>query len=97
MKTMDVLRSAMAEVDAYYKEHGIFQDKFSFGASLALIVIIIRETVQDRCEVPHGFTLFDWQSPLQLRKPEFLRGQPQDFLPRLVSERNLIQKNLQVL
>ena len=39
MKTMDALNSAMAEVDAYYKERGIFQDKFGFGASLALIVI----------------------------------------------------------
>ena len=29
----------MAEVDAYYKERGIFQDKFGFGASPALIVI----------------------------------------------------------
>jgi nicotinamidase-related amidase len=36
---MDALRSAMAEVDAYYKERGIFQDKFGFGASPALIVI----------------------------------------------------------
>jgi maleamate amidohydrolase len=33
------LHSAMAEVDAYYKERGIFQDKFGFGASPALIVI----------------------------------------------------------
>jgi maleamate amidohydrolase len=39
MKTVDVLRAAMAEVDAYYKERGIFQDKFGFGASPALIVI----------------------------------------------------------
>jgi maleamate amidohydrolase len=39
MKTIDALRSAMAEVDAYYKQRGIFQDKFGFGASLALIVI----------------------------------------------------------
>ena len=29
----------MAEVDAYYKERGIFQEKFGFGASPALIVI----------------------------------------------------------
>src|SRR5262245_23083765 len=39
MKTMDALRSAFAEVDAYYKERGIFQEKFGFGASPALIVI----------------------------------------------------------
>jgi len=39
MKTVDALRSAMADVDAYYKERGIFQDRFGFGASPALIVI----------------------------------------------------------
>jgi len=39
MKTVDALRSAMAEVDAYYRERGIFQDRFGFGASPALIVI----------------------------------------------------------
>src|SRR5258706_9557419 len=39
MKTIKALRSAMAEVDAYYKERGIFQGKFGFGASPALIVI----------------------------------------------------------
>lgn len=39
MKTIDALRSAMAEVDAYYKERGIFQDKFGFGVSAALAVI----------------------------------------------------------
>ena len=39
MKTIDALRSAMAEVDAYYKERGIFQEKFGFGAAPALIVI----------------------------------------------------------
>src|SRR6185503_2409991 len=39
MKTIDALRSTMAEVDAYYKERGIFQDKFGFGASPALVVI----------------------------------------------------------
>src|SRR5688572_28548839 len=39
MKTMAALHSAMAEVDAYYKERGIFQDKFGFGSSPALIVI----------------------------------------------------------
>src|SRR5438552_16842052 len=39
MKTMDALRCAMAEVDAYYNERGIFQDKFGFGVNPALIVI----------------------------------------------------------
>ena len=39
MKTMDALLSVTAEIDAYYKERGIFQDKFGFGASPALIVI----------------------------------------------------------
>ena len=37
--TIDALRFAMAEVDAYYQERGLFQDKFGFGASPALIVI----------------------------------------------------------
>src|SRR6516164_348310 len=39
---MDVLaglRAAMAEVDAYYKERGIFQDRFGFGQRPALVVI----------------------------------------------------------
>jgi hypothetical protein len=36
LKPMDALLSAMAEVDACYKERGNFQDKFGFGASPAL-------------------------------------------------------------
>ena len=39
---MDVLaglRAAMSEVDAYYKERGIFQDRFGFGRRPALLVI----------------------------------------------------------
>jgi maleamate amidohydrolase len=36
---MEALRSAMVEIDAYYNERGIFQDKFGFGVSPALIVI----------------------------------------------------------
>jgi nicotinamidase-related amidase len=39
---MDVLaglRAAIAEVDAYYKERGIFQDRFGFGQRPALVVI----------------------------------------------------------
>ncbi len=39
MDPMDGLRSAMAAVDAYYKEHGIFQGKFGFGKRPALVVI----------------------------------------------------------
>lgn len=39
MTTRDSLRAALAEVDAYYKERGIFQGKFGFGVSPALIVI----------------------------------------------------------
>ena len=39
MTTRDAVRAAMAEVDAYYKERGIFQGKFGFGVSPALIVI----------------------------------------------------------
>jgi nicotinamidase-related amidase len=36
---MTMLQAAMAEVDAYYRERGIFQDRFGFGSSPALIVI----------------------------------------------------------
>jgi len=39
MTSRDALRAALAEVDAYYKERGIFQGKFGFGVSPALIVI----------------------------------------------------------
>jgi nicotinamidase-related amidase len=36
---MEGLRAAMAAVDAYYKERGIFQGRFGFGQRPALIVI----------------------------------------------------------
>jgi nicotinamidase-related amidase len=36
---MEGLRAAMAAVDAYYKERGIFQGRFGFGQSPALVVI----------------------------------------------------------
>ena len=39
MSALQGLRAAMAEVDAYYKERGIFQDRFSFGQRPALVVI----------------------------------------------------------
>src|SRR5262245_51867166 len=39
MDTMGGLRSAMAAVDAYYKDRGIFQGRFGFGRSPALVVI----------------------------------------------------------
>jgi maleamate amidohydrolase len=39
MTALDGLRAAMAEVDAYYKERGIFQGQFGFGDRPALIVI----------------------------------------------------------
>jgi nicotinamidase-related amidase len=39
MDAMEGLRAAMAAVDAYYRERGIFQERFGFGASPALIVI----------------------------------------------------------
>ena len=39
MTPMEHLRAAMTAVDAYYKEHGIFQGRFGFGANPALIVI----------------------------------------------------------
>jgi maleamate amidohydrolase len=39
MDPMEGLRAAMAAVDAYYKERGIFQGRFGFGQSPALVVI----------------------------------------------------------
>lgn len=39
MSPLESLRTAMADVDAFYKERGIFQGKFGFGARPALIVI----------------------------------------------------------
>jgi nicotinamidase-related amidase len=39
MNALNALRAAMAEVDAYYKERGIFQDHFGFGRRPALVVI----------------------------------------------------------
>ena len=39
MDVMAGLRAAMAEVDAYYKGRGIFQDRFGFGQRPALVVI----------------------------------------------------------
>jgi nicotinamidase-related amidase len=39
MDPMEGLRAAMAAVDAYYKERGIFQGRFGFGRRPALVVI----------------------------------------------------------
>src|SRR6266700_555917 len=39
MTALDRMRTAMAEVDAFYKERGIFQDRFGFGQRPALVVI----------------------------------------------------------
>src|SRR6476620_4686103 len=39
MDPTDGLRAAMAVVDAYYRERGIFQGRFGFGASPALVII----------------------------------------------------------
>jgi nicotinamidase-related amidase len=39
MDALTGLRAAMAEVDAYYKERGIFQGRFGFGDSPALVII----------------------------------------------------------
>jgi nicotinamidase-related amidase len=39
MDNLDALRAALAGVDAYYKERGIFQGRFGFGERPALIVI----------------------------------------------------------
>ena len=39
MNPMEGLRAAMAAVDAYYKERGIFQGRFGFGQNPALVII----------------------------------------------------------
>ena len=39
MDPMEGLRAAMAAVDAYYGERGIFQERFGFGESPALVII----------------------------------------------------------
>src|SRR5215210_8055023 len=39
MTPLEHLRAAMADVDAYYTKQGIFQEKFGFGQSPALVVI----------------------------------------------------------
>jgi maleamate amidohydrolase len=39
MDTMKGLQAALAEVDAFYKERGIFQSRFGFGHKPALVVI----------------------------------------------------------
>src|SRR5207248_7574646 len=39
MDPMEGLRAAMAAVDAYYKERGIFQGRFGFGKCPAVVVI----------------------------------------------------------
>jgi nicotinamidase-related amidase len=46
MDPMDGLRAAMAAVEAYYKQRGIFQGRFGFGQSPALVVI----------DMAHGWT-----------------------------------------
>jgi len=39
MSPLEGLRAAMSAVDAYYKQRGIFQGRFGFGARPALVVI----------------------------------------------------------
>ncbi len=39
MTPLEALRLAMTETERYYRERGIFQDKFGFGARPALVVI----------------------------------------------------------
>jgi nicotinamidase-related amidase len=39
MNPLEALKTATAAVDAYYKDRGIFQDRFGFGAQPALVVI----------------------------------------------------------
>ncbi len=46
MDPLEGLRAAMAAVDAYYKERGIFQGRFGFGKCPALVVI----------DMAHGWT-----------------------------------------
>ena len=46
MNPMEGLRAAMAAVDAFYKERGIFQGRFGFGHCPALVVI----------DMAHGWT-----------------------------------------
>jgi maleamate amidohydrolase len=46
MNTLEGLRAAMAEVDAYYQQRGIFQGRFGFGQRPALVVI----------DMAHGWT-----------------------------------------
>jgi len=46
VNAMEQLRDAMATVDAFYKERGIFQDRFGFGQVPALVVI----------DMAHGWT-----------------------------------------
>jgi nicotinamidase-related amidase len=46
MDPLEGLRAAMAVVDAYYKERGIFQGRFGFGDRPALVVI----------DMAHGWT-----------------------------------------
>jgi nicotinamidase-related amidase len=39
MNALEALRAAMVEVDAYYKERGIFQGRFGFGRRPAVVII----------------------------------------------------------
>src|SRR5262245_24883905 len=41
MTPLEAIRAGMAEVDAYYRQRGIFQGKFGFGVQPALIAIDI--------------------------------------------------------
>jgi maleamate amidohydrolase len=41
MSVLDGLRAAMTAVEGYYRERGIFQERFGFGAKPALVVIDI--------------------------------------------------------
>jgi maleamate amidohydrolase len=46
MSALEGLRAAMAEVDGFYKERGIFQERFGFGKRPALVII----------DMAHGWT-----------------------------------------
>jgi isochorismate hydrolase len=46
MNPLEALRIAMSTVDSYYKERGIFQGRFGFGQSPALVIV----------DMAHGWT-----------------------------------------
>ena len=64
MDPLEALRVAMASVDAYYKEYGIFQGRFGFGQSPALVVIVAVAAVITPSQDP--YSLFAMAIPMYL-------------------------------